>query len=767
MPPRRVSTRKSNSAPAASSAATPPPPPALTPHPWFLTDELMSPEEYDKIKASVPRDIIVAKMIRLGAPGTSGNLLTVRNKLRSFLEKNVAQQGITPPPPPTPVGTKRSRRGQTPQRRQRETRFSQEAGSSDMDTSGVSSPGLQQPAAVLNLTPDLLMASLQSMSTHLAVPLPPWSKKIIEAPIIHALVKGLSWLDFEKLQPGMFFILAAKILYDHHLHSVAVVEPFETLYNDGYFVLELVHKVRASLGTGQQLCSVTVKIWEHVEGHVMTSITSNLFLGANKEFQFDRPLPVLLVARMALDAQFNLEYKNTEVVFDREGEHLNSVRQYDTASTAVQRQSKAQSLTDDYPLTIEKTAGVDKYGMRALYSEFDGKFLKYFSKITDIATRYKETRVAFRMTHVDVFIVINQGKGELDFSINDAFCLLISSGNSWSGPLLYGQSITDANFNGLENTKRYNVLKRLPQLVNVKIYRLLLTEGWAVTHQSNGAMTYAGSVSLSTFASDPSEFSTRTVKKDSFGDKVFLVEVMKNLENYLVFIFGMIYDGICKEIMESLQFGTWSQQNWDLAYIRYSMEKVLFKTFLEVKSASRDSYLKQYPEYDICLPGDIAKLLRKRFSDLCPTVEESTSFQQTFLDPHQKAALFGGYNHDYPRSTASTITSINNGLREGAADNNKTIWCVYDVYRQAGLLNSKTGAALSCTKGASCPFIHGNFLSLPRKEQQSYIDRWTSTNSRGFQRTPVPLGKELLRSLDKLRSSSGTSSVNNGKQASK
>jgi hypothetical protein len=291
----------------------------------------------------------------------------------------------------------------------------------------------------------------------------------------------------------------------------------------------------------------------------------------------------------------------------------------------------------------------------------------------------------------------------------------------------------------------------------VKLYRLLLTEGWAVTHHSNGAMTYVGSVSLCTFASNPAEFSTRTIKKDSFGDKAFLVEVLKNLENYLVFIFGMIYDGVCKEIIESLQFGAWSLPTWDLAYTRYSMEKILFKTFLEVKSVSRASYVRQYPEYDICSPGDIAKLLRKRFSDLCPTVEEGTSFQQTFLDPLQKAALFGG--SEYPRSSVSPVAATNYSLGESATDSNKTIWCVYDVYRQAGLVNSKTGAAFSCTKGATCPFIHGNFVNLPRKEQQSFIDRWTSTNKRGFQRTPVQLGKDLLRSLDKIRSNSGASST--------
>lgn len=754
-----MSTRRSTSV-VASAAVTTTTPPS---HPWFLNDDLMSAADFDKIKTLAPRHVIVAKMNRLGAPGTSGNILTVRNKLRIFLEKSFVPGNttVTPPPPPTSVGSKRPRRGTpTTSQRAKETRFSRNGGSSELDNSTTQGAGTSP--GVTTLSSELLMEALQSMVSRLALPLPPWSKNVTENPVVYALAKGLSWLDFEKLRPGMFFLLATKLI-NHR--QVAVVEPFETLYHDGYLVMELLHKNRTTLGTGQQFCSVAIKVWEQVEGHpsLASPVVPNLFLGASKEFQFDSALPTVLVAREILDAQFNLEFKNIAVVSDREEEHLNLLQQSDTAQTALPRQSKSQSSTDDYPLLVEKTAGVDKFGMRTLYSEFDGKSLKYFSKITDIATRYKETRVAFRMTHIDVFLLLNQGKGELDFSINDAFCLLISSGNSWSGPLLHGEKISDGNFNGLPNTKRYNVLKRLPQLVNVKIYRLLLTEGWAVTHQSNGAMTYVGSVSLSTFASNPNEFSQRTMKKDSFGDKVFLVEVMKNLENYLVFVFGMIYDGVCKEIMESLQFGAWSLSNWDLAYTRYSMEKVLFKTFLEVKSVSRANYLKQYPECDICSPIDIAKFLRKRLSDLSPTVEEGTSFQQTFLDPLQKAALFGYPDYTNPRPSITSVATLSNALGDSGAEGQKSIWCVYDVYRQAGLVNSKTGAAFSCTKGASCPFIHGNFLHLPRKEQQSYIDRWTSTNKRGFQRTPVQLGKDLLRSLDKFRQSSTSSEKVNSK----
>ena len=400
--------------------------------------------------------------------------------------------------------------------------------------------------------------------------------------------------------------------------------------------------------------------------------------------------------------------------------------------------------------------------MKLLAYEFDGKSLKYFNKIPDLAGKMKECRIILRIAEPKVFAIVNQGKGELDFSLEDAFQVLVSSGNAWGGPILDGEQQA-GDTDALTNTKRFNLLRRFPLLMGIDVFRSLLTMGWA--RASGGLMSYSNTVSLQTFAAEPQSFVLLTTRKESFtNSKSLLVDSLKNLEHYFVFAFGMIYDRICSEFIDSLQFGAWSDQKWDLGYTRYSIEMVLYVTFNEIRDIPRASYLARgSAQHDISTPRGICDILTHRFRQLQPSIDRVTEFQRIFSDATARVNLFGN-SETAPQQHTSymaltggqkaplmTPTHGSNRMTGGTLPIGSQ-WCVYDVYNQAGLQNPTSGEVFRCVHGSACTFKHGDFVNLPRQEQQQLISMWTTKqNNKGFARTPATLATKLMSSLDKLR----------------
>ena len=163
-----MSTRRASS---TIPTSTPPNLPSAV-HPWFLTDDLISVEEFDKIKGQTDRAAVVGKMVRLGIPGTSGNLNTILKKLRTYLEKPpVPPPGVDAISHPTPSATRAKR----PRHQGRqETRFSgvddgsRDAGKGDQERAESSRSQLSVQQS-LTLSSDILMASMKNMTERLAV----------------------------------------------------------------------------------------------------------------------------------------------------------------------------------------------------------------------------------------------------------------------------------------------------------------------------------------------------------------------------------------------------------------------------------------------------------------------------------------------------------------------------------------------------------------------------------------------------------------------
>lgn len=343
--------------------------------------------------------------------------------------------------------------------------------------------------------------------------------------------------------------------------------------------------------------------------------------------------------------------------------------------------------------------------------------------------------------------------------------MLISSGNAWSGPVLEGELATKSTGHVLLNTNRYNLLRKLPSLMNLEVFRNLLTTGWAIS--KDGFMSYHNTITLSTFSSDPASFNSLTTAKDIFvSAKLVLVDAIKNLEHYFVFAFGMTYNHMCKDIIESLQFGDWSDQKWDIGYTRYSIEMVLFITFNEIRDISKSVYIESKKTFDISTPNGIYQIFLSRFKVLKPSIERVTEFQRIFADVNFRSRLFG--NSEIPTGgttsyspytgTAGALqrSTKNTGGRTVTPTAAGTQWCVYDVYNQAGLVNPKTEIPFQCLHGSSCTFKHGDFKGLHRNEQQQLIAKWSAPNAKGFPRTPITIATALTAALDKQRS--GTSS---------
>lgn len=753
-PPRRSARAKNDG--AVSTAAT-----SVD---WFSTKDLMSPTEFEKIKHAATRDQVVQKLNLLGIMDPAWTKLngnSLKKHLRVYL-------GAQQPAPPT-KGTKRTQSSHSAPGKRRKVEFLPAGDTSDAESDETPVQIVATTTATSSVDDKSVLSGAVSHAFHSmgATFLRPdqLQQKLASDKALADLYRSSQWTTTRSIVPGALCVVAAlcllrkKTRLQQQQGARPEYIPFESLRNDGYAVFRLCDSQTGVLGNGVHASFSTLEFvhWEpgtnpfsSVDGFFGATLTAGTTFEVWDE---SGKLTFLTTTKQVSDnlsSGLHPKHRNSDP-------HLSS-----TNSTS----SNFPLLTpafEQLPSFTTPSSSDKNGGMKSLSYDFDGKLLKYFNKIPDLATKMKDCRIILRLAEPIVFTAINQGKGELDIELDDAFQVLISSGNAWSGPVLDGERTTTDTSSCLPNTKRYNLLCRIPSLMRLDVFKTLLTMGWACS--KDGFMSYSQSVSLATFSSDPANFNLNTSRKEIFmGAKTILVEALTNLEHYLIFAFGCVYERIFEFICHSLQFGDWADQKWDMGYTRYSIEMVLFVTFNEIKNIPKSSYVHKSPINDISTPSGIYNIIVQRFKILKPSIERVTEFQRIFSDTTQRLRLFGGYetastNTQYPHSNYTVRTQQ---VPTSRLDRNPspaaTQWCVYDVYRQAGLTNPKTGEAFTCVHGPSCTFRHGDFTSLPRKEQQQLINKWATPTSKGFPRTPPTIAQALTTALDKLRPSNNKQS---------
>ncbi len=751
MSTRRTSARTSNrQANPASTAVVTPPNPAT----WFTNVDLMSPDDFDKIKGNATRDQLLHKMQLLGFDALllRGNAATLRLRLREHLSH---QATVTP----RPQGPKRSasalgQASNAGKPKRKKVGFVPPASQTSSTQSGAGdSPSPSSPSSVEVLStndddPPILetkelkagvSSAFQRMGNLFLRP-DILSGKMATDHTLRDLHSGFQWMEPRSLVPGLICSVAALCFIRSRRQQPLIYVPFESLKTDGHALFRINEVQCGQFGSGSPATFLVVEFYKWEEGSDPFSRTDNLFKDSmhpgNKFDVWDETgqLKYLVTS----------EYVNQPIIRNSDSS-VSSTYPTGTYGTVI-----APSFGQLHNFSTPNSEKLG--GMKTLTYDFDGKLLKYFNKIPDLAGKMKECRIILRMTETSVFTAINQGKGELDIALDDAFNVLVSSGNAWNGPVLDGEPSTGNSGLILINTKRYNLLRRIPGLMHIDVFKTLLTMGWA--RSKEGLMSYHNTVSLQIFSSDISSFRSATIRKDVFvGAKTSLVEVLKTLEHYFVFIFGSLYDNLCEDLINSLQFGEWADHKWDMGYCRYSIEMILFVTFNEIRDIPRATYMaKSQSPFDISTALGIVSIIKNRFKNLKPSIERVTEFQRIFSDFSSRNTLFGnGETADSVPLTPYTTPSVGGMKRQGQLHN--TQWCVYDVYNQAGLINPKTEEIFKCNSGSSCTFRHGDFSTLSNKEQQQLINKWTLPTAKGFPRTPPTMAKSLLSALDKLRNS--------------
>ena len=750
---------------------------------WFSDNSLLPATAFDAIKATADRDLLLNKMKLLGMDQgvLRGNVSTLRVRLREFLVTREAQSApLTTATPGVlkPSSNKNPKRGSktvlTPGKRQRSRspagggvrteEGSQESAMGVRDSSHQDdSHPLQQQRTVMGQVElqGYVQEALEAMgSRFLRPPTDSSTLKHVDSAgkEVNTLHTELQWVKLRNVTPSTLCVVAALCFT---MGSVKNFIPFESLLNDGFAVFRVKEIQHGILGSGTSATFAELEFNHWQEGQNPFSVVTQGYDLFQKSFALGEVFSILdngdsltcLVARsqdirslITGSSDINANLRNSQLRVSSGSQQSANVQQRIGTSTPTFEQFNSFS-----------SASADKHGgMKTLSYEFDGKFLRYFNKIPDLAGRMKECRIILRITDAEVFAAINQGKGELDVSLEDAFQVLVSSGNAWSGPILDGeQSAFGGNRSDLSNTKRYNLLRTVPSLLTVDIFQTLLTLGWA--RSKEGRMSYYRTVSLSTFAPDSSYFNSVTTRKDVFlGTKSVLVNALHNLEHYFVFAFGHVYEHMCKGIKECLQFGDWSDQKWDMGYTRYSIEMVLYVTFNEIRDIPRVTYLAARPNSnadDISTPRGICNIITSRFNKLKPSIERVTEFQRIFSDAYYRSVLFGSSETvgTTPQNPYSTPPALTQHVPAKLPHAGQSQWCVYDVYSQAGIKNPKTNEPFKCVHGPSCTFKHGDFTTLSKTEQQQLINRWATPSAKGFPRTPPTIAKALSSALDQLR----------------
>ncbi len=696
---------------------------APKPTDWFATRDLMTPAEFDNIKNKATRAMLFQKLSLLDVPTNKRNQHEILcSKLREYLVDHYAPPSgdiVLPESPPT---KKRQKPIEEAPRARKKTR-SLPPTDTDEDDDG-------DLVSSREVTNSFLLSGFKRFASALMISDNSSSNNYLSG--------SVQWVDFDALGQDQFILLPSS-MFQSSGNRYSDDDEFLTLdhlLTVGYYVFQIMEAVHGTRGNGKKLNFIRIQYVEWNPPTLHFGVLSHPLdqVPFNTEFQFKD----VNCQFVTLKSYLELDYKKK---FHLKIQNVQQIGSQNIQQPAVQDASGSMQHCIE---TVSSPSGSSRPPAKSVPYDFDGKSLTYINKLTDFSSKLKEGRIAWRITDSEVYSIINQSKGDLDFSISESFSVLTSYGNLHLAPSLGSDNLNNSILN---NTNRYqSLLHTLPNLVtNSKVYSDLLLNGWATT--ASGTFTYSQTVSLTCFVSNPTLFHSKTTQLNSFGDRIQLVEALQNLEKFFVFAFGNSYTSMCIDLIESLQYKDWSDAKWDLGYIRYQIESMLNTIIsLEIKTVPKQRYFAAH-QIDISNSIGVSQLLKQRFSNLKPSSESSLNFQRILSDPNIRRRIFGEPAPAFAKPTAHTS-------KDTAQNAAPKMWCIYDVYRQAGLRNSKTKQAYECTNGSNCKFIHGDFLSLPEKEQSEHIVRWTTTNNRGFSRTTTQQAAALANKLEKIRGTS-------------
>ena len=93
---------------------------------------------------------------------------------------------------------------------------------------------------------------------------------------------------------------------------------------------------------------------------------------------------------------------------------------------------------------------------------------------------------------------------------------------------------------------------------------------------------------------------------DNGGQKFALESALRTLEQLLVFVHGVAYDGLFQELRRRLTEGDLHHEEWDHAFLRHRIDEELGHMFFVLASYSRAEFTEIYPDHSLGYPTAVA-----------------------------------------------------------------------------------------------------------------------------------------------------------------
>ena len=238
-------------------------------------------------------------------------------------------------------------------------------------------------------------------------------------------------------------------------------------------------------------------------------------------------------------------------------------------------------------------------GHKLLCEKATGNNIIYFDKYK-LEERLRASLVFRRMaSHGIQSAVLGESTYALDLSRYWCMLQLFNTTKLSLIPSLGGtQSHVDNVFTGKD---RYNVVSTLPWFRDTAVmssaFQHLVLGEWGPTTVLTGGSSASidpwASLSLQHFSTTPLTFGSGLM--NIISNKLALVNAMKNLEDSLVFLYGIAYCDIFQITIEWLKSGPGMTAKWKPLYLLHVINVTFCSIFMEIKNTAASNFANLYP----------------------------------------------------------------------------------------------------------------------------------------------------------------------------
>jgi hypothetical protein len=355
-----------------------------------------------------------------------------------------------------------------------------------------------------------------------------------------------------------------------------------------------------------------------------------------------------------------------------------------------------------------QTIDLTTTGMKRIHDVMNGKDIAYLDK-NKLSERILESGMARRLMQPSVYEEFSTTA--VDFKPILAFEKLEQQGNEWMNRHHRGRHTISSNhrlFGSEHHSRHYVQLHTLKCVQDGQFYKSFFTVGSPLLPGSR----YEFGISLQSFIDGnlkDSTISEKTMKKQ------YCIAV-ENLEYFLRFTCGDIYEGVTTRLRHSLTYGVLGEHTWECVYVQYTIESAISEILHHIRLTRSDhfcQYAEEYKNMDISNAIGVKSYMQYILDGIIPTESaQSTFLRDRALSRQPQASGLVPSNKSVAK--ISTSKSIKNEP------------CKKDFLHYLGVKN-KFGDIVTECKRTDCNFAHDIITSNSTKATfNSVLKQFTS-----------------------------------------